>query len=213
MAFSYVQEKSGATASTGTWTITPTAATTAGNLVVFGLRINATMTVSSVTDSAGNAYVLGSSVTNSQKYQCIYGVQTASATTITITLTGGTIGGWYFFSEFSGAADTNAGVIDVESSATGTTITPSATISPSASGKLIVGFASVFNSATWTVGSGYTMVGSNSRGRIEYKLSGTTSETVSFTATTSQAWGAFAKSFNIYSPPASTFKPIIMHYS
>ena len=194
MAFAAVQASAEATGTTGNLTVAITVTSTgAGNLVVVMVRLsNTTDTCSGVSDSAGNTYALlgpFDSGSNPRVYMA-YGVQTTGgATTVTASTPGGTATKRCFAVEFSGGASTNAAVFDVSTKGSGTTETSLSvsTLTPAATGELIVAFVSTQSSATgksWTAGSGYTLYGGGSGSqtvRGEYNLSSGSSETAPIT--------------------------------
>ncbi len=213
--FTQVQKSAIVTGTTVLSKVITLSPTTANNLVVVHTLIPAGVTVTSITDDKGNAYVVGSAVlNNNSSYQAwqSYGVQTTGGTTsitvnfsassATVKSTGA--------EEYSGGETTNAAIIDVRgsASATATSIT-SSTITPAAAGELIVCTGGVNASRTWTAGTGYTLyLGTNPNQLIaQYKLSGTTSEAPSMSISGAGARiFIIAQSYKAYTAPSTSIK-------
>lgn len=209
MAFALVQSPTQVVTTATSISIT-TAATGAGNLVVVYVRLSSNAdTCTSVTDNVGNTYVLGTAVDNTIRQYVAYGVQvTGGATSITANFSGATVAHRIGVDEFSGGASTNAAVYDTTTSGTGTTGTSLAasTLTPSATGNLIVSIGTCTPAKTWTAGSGYTLSSGTGSGlmRSQYKLSGGASETAPMTISSAgTAWIEIAVSFK----PASSSTP------
>lgn len=165
-------------------------ATTQGNLVVVHvyMRTGHTNTVTSVTDNAGNTYVIGAKFTAQRSVYQAYGMQiTGGATSVSVAFS--STGTYHVGAdEYSGfvAGATNTDVFDERSTGTEVGTDGAVEVSPALTpdtGELIV--ATVGNTtegATWTAGSGYTLYnGSSNRLQSEYKLSSSTSETAPIT--------------------------------
>lgn len=180
--------------------------TTAGNLLIVSVAVDPSITVSSVTDNQSSSYTVGSSVSNggggSFKVYQAYAVANAGVTTVTITASGsGSINA--IVDEYSGTATSSVNDVRATNSGTGTSL--SVSLTPSASGKLIVCTLLGPLATTWTAGSGYTLYGVlNYLGvseimRTQYKLSGTTSETAPATINgwvAEEGWAEIATAFN-----------------
>lgn len=208
MAFAFVQGPA-PVAGTGTTVAITVSATVAGNLVTVRIRSATTEVATSVTDNVGNTYVLSSAVDMSTfRTYMAYGVQvTGGATTITVTWAASGVSKSVAADEWSGGAASNAAIFDTSASATGTGTAIAVTLSPAASGELIVG---AINRGTGTgnitAGTDYTIPAADV-GRLvcrQYRLSGTTSETAPATIYTSLAWCEIAMAFK----PASGGAPV-----
>lgn len=199
MAFLHVQGVTNAGAGVTTVVVT-ISATGHNNLVVVGIKlIVQNITVVSVVDSAGNTYAAAAgpidSSTNVRGYM-YYGVQTtAGATTVTVTVSGAATFRC-FVSEFSGGATSNAAVFDKVATNTGSGVTASVTLSPSAPGNLIVANIGPNPSI-----SSHTLTNANYTASIistsvqYYRLSSTTSETAPVDFLPSAPWNLIASSF------------------
>jgi hypothetical protein len=220
-AFAAVQASAEATGTTSNLTVPITVVSTgSGNLVVAMVRLsNTTDTCSGVSDNVGNTYALlgpFDSGSNPRVYMA-YGVQTTGgATTVTAATPGGTASKRCFAVEFSGNASSNAAAFDTYTTGSGTTETSLSvsTLTPAASGELIVAFVSTQSSATgksWTAGSGYTLYGGGSGNqtvRGEYKLSSGSSETAPITLNAAgTSWVEVAAAFIPAGAPTPTPTP------
>lgn len=208
-AFAQVQTnvQSGQFTSVTSATLTMSA-TGAGNLVTLGCSVSvAGSPTLSVSDTAGNTYVVSSPVDYSTfRMWMIYGVQASSATTVTFTFST-TVSGTCGADEYSGNASTNASAFDVSASGTGTgTSLATSTFTPAASGELIVGYAARQGAAAnFSAGTSYSSTWTTSSfSYMEYRLSGTTSETAPITLSASRTWGEVAMAFKA---PAATATP------
>ena len=200
MAFAQVQTVAFTSGTSNSLATTITAAG-AGNLLVIGMGIlGATETLDSVSDDKGNTYVVQAVVagggSNEVKLYQAYGVQvTGGATVITSHWSGSTATKRGFVDEYSGGASTNGAVFDASTTGTGTKADVSSpgsayvlsTLTPAATGELIVACYSQDSAAVFTAASGYTMYGdvsaANGVVRSAYKLSGGASETAPSTST------------------------------
>lgn len=214
-AFSQVQRTGRSQSSAASVTATFSAGTTAGNVVIFNVKIlpvpTALDTLNSVTDDKGNTYACSAALpwgpsTTRRAHMC-YGVQvTGGATTITGNFSGTLGTKLVFAAEFSGGETTNAAIFDTSSTSTGiNTASSSLTFSPAANGELIVAWVSFSGLPTVTAGTGYTLYYPTNPdgGSFEYNLSGTTSETPAFTFTPNQSWGEIAMAFKPLSATAT----------
>jgi hypothetical protein len=129
-----------------------------------------------------------------------YGVQTTGGTT-TVTVTLGSSGpARAEVDEFSGNA--TSGVFDVYNTNSGNSATASTTLSPANNGELIVACMVNTGGVTPSSGTVYALTSTSSSNLgVEYKLSGTTSETPSFTLT-SNPWVIAASAYKV--PGTST---------
>lgn len=218
MAFAFVQSTPNGIATTASLTLVWPTPTTTNNLVVFHLKVASTISITGLTDSAGNLYVTGSPrsfptvAPNTRVYQC-YGIQTSPATNIKVTVNAST-NLFTLADEFSGGEITNNTIFDSFSQGSGSGTAGSASLLvPSATGKLIVGTCGIFNIATITAGNGYTITGTGTRIRGQYKLSGSTSETGSYGISTPQAYGTILRAYNLYTTPPPTSSPLIMMWN
>jgi cellulase (glycosyl hydrolase family 5) len=159
----YVQSNASAPASASTMTVTYSSAQVAGDLNVVAIGwVDASSSVSSVTDSKGNTYVkaLGPTVVSGTASQSIYyalniAAATAGANTVTITFNATVPDPDVRILEYSGIATANA--LDVAvggSSATGTALN-SGSVTTTNANDLIIGSNVVAYGITAT-GSGYT---------------------------------------------------------
>lgn len=208
MAFAAVQTSALNTSSGTSGNIT-LSSTVQLNLVIAHVRIaSTTETVTSVTDNVGNTYVVGTGLTSGTvtQYQ-VYGVQiTGGATTLTVNFSGSVsfrIGA----DEYSGAATSNATVVDQSATNTATGTTMNLTLNPSAGGKLVVVTLQTASIGTFTAGTNYTLYlnsGSAQTLVSMYRLSSSTSETCPATNSTSGTWSEMARSYNPSASPAIT---------
>lgn len=196
---------------TGSTVSVTVSATGAATIIVASVRVDGAETCSGVSDGNGNTYVLLGPVTEpsgNSKLYLAYGVQvTGGVTTVTASFSGSSGTKRVNVDEYSGAGSTNALAYDTHQTGTGTgTALATSTLTPSATGELIVAFGLSRNAVTWTAGSGYTIYsGSGTIGiRSEYKLSGAASETAPITISSSQTWAEIAIAFNADSGPTPT---------
>lgn len=199
MAFAQVQTAA-QVVHTGTTAVALTmSATGAGNLVVVHIRISDATTTPAVTDDKGNAYVVSAPVVNgSVSLFQAYGVQvTGGVTTVSVTPSASNTmrcGA----DEYSGGKTTNATVFDVTKTGTGTSTSLAvSTLTPAATGELIVGSYAVVGTPTWTNGTNYVLYsGGTTNTRSQYRLSSGASETAPVTISGgSVAWNAIASAF------------------
>lgn len=210
--FTTVQTATQATGSGATCTMT-TSATVSGNLLVGALKGTQSKTVTSVTDNKGNVYVVSSAIDSSSTlrlYQ-FYGVQVTGGTTSVVVHMSGSGSVRCGVDEFSGNASTNATAFDTSSTGTGSGTSLSvSTLTPSASGELIVSALSNVNAGTWTAGTNYTIYSGTDpvSTRTEYRLSSAASETAPATTNTTGVWAESAMAFQSgsggSSPPVVT---------
>jgi len=198
-AFGFVQASNFGSVNSNQIVLT-VSATTQYNLVVVAIYWRGTEagTVTAISDNAGNTYEIGTQYTaGHRKCYLSYGIQTTGgATSITIDMSssGLRVAEAAIFSGF-GNASNNTNVFDVRAEATGSSTTPSLSLSPSASGELIVASVMTLIGGTATAGTDYTLTKSaNQRIQNEYRLSGTTSETAPMT-TTATDWNEIAIAF------------------
>lgn len=214
MAFLQVQNKTATATAASTVVITPNSALTVNNLVVVGIKFtDPTMTLVSVTDSAGNTYTTTNDLPNTQgaSHYLAYGVQVVGGAT-TVTVTANKAGNHRVtLGEYSGGKRTNATIFDVGSSGNGASGTAHTvtTFTPAAAGELIVAHdGNQSGAGTYTAGTNYTLGGNTGVVGQEYDLAGTTSETCPFTYSTSSGWGEIAAAFKEYVAPAATLDAI-----
>lgn len=145
---------------------------TSGNLLAMGIGMQGTgVSVSSVTDSAGNTwtkvYSQQATDTDGDTEVWICGSCVAGANTVTVHISGSTFATAieiYELSGTSGAAD--------QSQAIKSTIGGQATITPSQNGAFIistVGWSFNYSGTTPTVGSGYTLDQSGTRCGVQHQ--------------------------------------------
>lgn len=212
MAFARINGSTTSGTSVSTVTISGYSGTGTNNLVVATIVVASNRIVNSVTDSAGNTYVVSSGqVSGTQKVYYAYGVQiTGGSTTFTATADAGSATMRLNIDEFSGGLTTNGSVFDMAGTATGTSTSPSASVTPTQSGNLIV-VSLGHNTGSYTVPSGFTLGSSQASCRMAYKLSGTTSETGTGTLSSSNTWAQATLSFNPDSaPPPSSLNVILL---
>lgn len=198
MAFSFVHDTQTSGTSLSSITITiPSVAQ--GNLLVVSLKTTVAITGISVTDNASVPNTYASAVnaeSGTNNMHLLYGVAvTGGATSVTASWTG--VGNVRItVDEYSGGMQTNATVFDVANSGTGLAVTSSSvSLTPTNNGELIVGALSTSAGSSIVAGSGYTLANNNSSNATEYKLSGTTSESVAYSWTTSSAYAQCAAAF------------------
>jgi hypothetical protein len=98
--------------------------------------------------------------------------------------------------EYTGTMLTNAAVFDVANSGTGSGVTSSAvSLTPASNGELIVGALSTSSASSIVAGSGFVLANSSASNATEYKTSGTVSESVNYSWTTSSAYAQVAAAF------------------
>jgi len=193
-AFAAVQTVGGSpTGSTITITLSSTGA---GNLIVISMFT--TEIVTSITDNVSNTYVIGASVdyVGYYVYQS-YGVQVNGGnTSISVTVANSSTVK-YCADEYSGGAATNALCFDVRTTGSGAgTALSVATLTPAATGELIVATGFNGGNRSYTEGSGYTNYGNSSSGvRSQYKLSSAATETAPWTLSSSAGWREIASAF------------------
>jgi hypothetical protein len=212
MAFSLIQTNlaNGATAAI----VATMTATTQNNLIVGSTVAQGTTdAMVSVTDDKLNTYVVQSALTGGFRSYQFYGVQvTGGATVITILWDGVANYHRAIVSEFSGGKTTNATVFDTSTTGgptagtTNPTNTSVSTLTPSASGNLIVADVCWDNGYnTWSAGTNYTkaaeyLADNTGIGILFYRLSSGTSETAPGVNNNADAtglhWCERATSFN-----------------
>jgi hypothetical protein len=186
-----------------------------GNLIVVHFWGDANAVVTGVVDNVGNSYEIGSGViftTQLAIYQ-IYGVQvTGGATSITVTYTNS--GGKVQVDEFSGGEPTNALIYDTRQSNTGTGTNLSVpTLTPAATGELMVATGGSGSGRTWTAGTNYTLNNGTTALRLkgQYRLSSASTETAPMSIDLSVDWAEIAHAYKLYNPAPSitSFTPSI----
>ena len=199
MAFLRVQDAN--TSGTNTTQNLTVSSTILNNIVIGGLNTDdISQTLTSITDDKGNTYVVDTATTHNSRFlYMFYGVQvTGGVTTITANKSGSVFSRMTII-EFSGNGTTNASTFDTEKTGTGAgTDLSVSTLTPAASGELIVSFGLLNNFLTWTAGAGYTLENQANPEQLkgQYKLSGTTSETAPMKVVSdSFGWGEHAKAF------------------
>lgn len=202
-AFSAIQTATQATG-TGSSVAITTSATTQWSLVtVYAKLADNTETLTSITDDKSNSYTILTVLDNggANRIYMGYGIQTTGGTTaITCNFSSNVASKRCGADEYGGfsASVTNASVFDTSTTgaSTGTALAVS-TLTPAATGELIVGVGSLASATTWTAGSGFTIYnGSGSVSmRSEYKLSGAATETADFTIAVSKNWAEIAAAF------------------
>lgn len=211
MAFARVNGSTVSGTSVSTVTISGYGGTVTNNLVVATIVVASNRTVNSVTDSAGNTYVISSGqISGTRKTFYAYGVQTTGgSTTFTATADAASASMKFNIDEFSGGLTTNGSVFDIAGEATGNSTSPSATVTPTQSGNLIV-VSLGHNTGSYTVPSGFTIGSTQASCRMAYKLSGTTSESGTGTLSSSNTWAQATISFNPNTAPPGTIDPILL---
>lgn len=167
--------------------------TTQGNIVV--VNIAGSIIVTSVTDDVGNVYALAGTLTNvSLRTYQYYAVQVIGGATVIHINNSTNVGATAGADEYSGNAATNAAAFDVMTfggGASGTSLI-APTLTPAATGELIVETGGLSLAKTWTNGVGYTNYNGNgsepTQVRSQYKLSGGASEIGDWTIDTSARW-------------------------
>lgn len=214
MAYGFVQTTATTVSGSGGTLGITVSATGINNLVVAHVVVLVGETCTGVTDDKGNTYVLSAGVTigaNRTVYQA-YGVQVVSgATTITASFSASTVTKILGADEFSGGATSNAAIFDTETTGTGSsTAVAASTLTPAATGELLVASMVVMVATTWTAGTSYTMGAGNGTAamRSEYRLSGAASETAPATLGASRVWGTILHAYKL---PVSAL-PIAMQY-
>jgi len=199
MAFSFVRTTQLNVVGASVVSMPLSAAAVANNFLVIHTKHTNVNGFVSLVDNVGNTYaVAGGPVdngVNARIYQ-YYGVQViGGATTLTLTISG-TDNTRVIIDEFSGGALTNAALFDQVASNTGTGTSSSVSLSPTQAGCLIIGgIGHAAAIVTPAAGSGFTLSSSSAAQIGEYKLSGTTSETVAASWTNSAAWASLAASY------------------
>lgn len=212
MAFAHVQAST-TVAGSGTSAVISLSGTGAGNLVVVHVYMGSTtQTVSSITDDAGNTYVVGSRQNASGGTHSAtqgYGVQTSGgATTITVNFSG-SVSHEVGADEFSGGATSNVAVFDETLSAANSgTALAVATLTPTQAGNLVVATLVTGSARNFTAGADYTLSLPATGVQVcsQYRLSATTSETAPATISSSTVWMEWATSFN--PPPTTNIKTL-----
>ncbi len=171
----FVQSNSATPQSTSqaTVTVTYTAAQTLGNLNVVVVGWNdATATVSSVTDSRGNAYSLAAApvVQSATASQAIYYAKNilaaaAGANTVTVTFNVGARFPDIRIAEYSGSDTVNPLDVSVGAQSTTTSTSNSGSVTTTSANDLLVG-ANLVQSTTTGAGAGYTSRGITGDGDI-----------------------------------------------
>lgn len=209
MAITFVQKTSPNHGSGTSGNMSFSSATIQGNLVLVFIQWSGSVgEITSVTDTAGNTYALIAEKAGATGWvtALFMGMQTTGGvTTITVNISPSTFRFDWFLAEFSGiSGPANVNAFDTSATANGASSTPSVSLTPASAGKLIIGcIGTGANNLPATAGSGYTIFDSagSRRANGEYKLSGTTSETVSMSLDFSVTWAIIAASFNQYTPP------------
>ena len=194
-------------------------ATTVNNLLVIGIYTlnNPAINLSSISDNGGNTYATTSSVTsgtNTFKIIMAYAVQTASATTVTITHAG-SINSEVAINEYSGGYTTNAAVHNQTQTGSGNSANLSvSTMTLTGDGLVVACLGKDYSpGGQLTSGSNYTLYGTPdaSRMSLQHRLVATTSETAPANASFSQNWVEIAIGFKAVLPQRgirlSAFKP------
>lgn len=197
--FAFVQTTTNAVNPGTSVILTPPGAVTVNNLLVLNMKFTADPGTISITNSGTpNTYAMAVSGGGIGLfgYQ-YYGVQTnGGATTVTVSWVNSTAAR-IILDEFSGNATTNAAVFDKSATNTGTSTSGSGTLAPTSSGELISAGYLFGTAGTFTAGTDYTASTANTNGSAEYRLSGTTSETMPASWTNSVSWvlvaGAYKK--------------------
>lgn len=189
---------------------------TAGNLLVVGGSTydTAGTTSHSVTDTIGTTYTvytctaLTASFPNSTPYIAIGIAPSSGANTVTVnpTIDASANKMRFGITEFSGVAnpplDVNGG------SSTGTSTTPSDSITTATDNALILGLAAFQTSASITPGGSYTQITEGQQSidgfNLEYRIATTAQAyTVDWTMDVNQAWSACTISVQAATSPAS----------
>jgi len=204
-------------------TVSVTISSTASNsLLVVSFWMLAANTVSTVADNQSSSYTIIGPVSSggdaTLKIYQAYAMCGSGVTSVTITGSAGTYIIGACVDEYSGI---DAGdPYDVHATANGTGTSASVSLTPAASGKLIVASLGGYAVSSWAAGSGYTIYGNTDYStlhilRSQYKLSSSASETAPATATYlfDNEWAEIATSFNLTAAPTNTggffnfFKP------
>lgn len=215
MAFTTVQTAGGAAsalATTNVTTLSPNSGT--GNLVVVSVRYidsGGTISVTSVTDSAGNTYAkaLGPIVNGSVKTYQYYGVQSTPASTVTVTFNTAVVSRT-IVDEFGGGMTSNLSVFDEANSNTGATATSgnlitAGSLTPTSAGELVVALVATSATSTpHTPDSSFATSNDQTVMFTQYRLSSITSEAVVGSWTGSTTWAILASAF--IAAPAPTNK-------
>lgn len=201
-AFSLVQNQLSNSGS-GTTVVVTSSATVAGNLIVGCIQMGGvTETCSSVTDDKSNTYVVQAAVDSGgivRGYQ-FYGVQTTGGTTsITANFSGSSVSKIVNLSEFSGNDTTNGLTFDATTTGSGSSSSLScSTLTPAASGELVVASYWIFGAQFWTAGARFVACNGFSASLklgSQYILSCGATETGPCTLDFSQAYGGRITSF------------------
>ena len=184
--------------------------TKVGSLVVFSFVLSGiTETLSSVTDSAGNAYVISSPVDNTVRTYQVYGVQVASATTISYTKSAAVLTAYSGALVFLGAKNNNANTFHLTSTGTGATVAMNVTLFSPTTGNLVVATYGTNGVKTTTAGTGFTNGINQGAGSFVgsiYELVSIPPENCPASFTTAANWSGIAMSFNPTPLPVKSFR-------
>lgn len=138
MAWAFVQAKNQALTNNATNTIKFAANTVAGNRAILCIAAWNTATTITVSDAKNGSWTLDKTVTTPggalvRMFSVQVATQLLSTDNITITMTGGTYGGWVGILEYSGL-NTTATAVDVSSAAGGTSSSPNSGNTPVTTG-------------------------------------------------------------------------------
>jgi hypothetical protein len=197
MAFSFVQTAQNSTGSGTSVVVTLGSPATAGSHLVVSGKMGGGSSGRGATDNASspNIYALADSVSaNGFLGLMFYSVQlTGGATTITISWTGST-SARFQVDEYTGGAASNAAIIGATTTNSGSGTSGSGTLSPSIAGQLIVASYALGSALIITAGTNYLANSPGTTVGSIYRLSGTTSETMPATFS-STPWNMVAASF------------------
>jgi len=199
VAFGFIKSAQNSGASVTSLAIT-VQAVPVGALVVINLKFLAAVVNLSVTDNASTpntyAQAVVSSLSGSDIMYQWYGVATtAGATTITASWLAAATAR-ITVDQFNGGKLTNATVFDTATSNTGTGTSASLTLSPTATGELIVaGLGLNAGASSVVIGSNYLVGTNNTSTSTEYRQIGTTSEAAPINWTGSVAWAEVAGAY------------------
>jgi hypothetical protein len=128
---------------------------TAGNLLIMVFRVNAAVTVTSVTDSQGNTWIVspdGNISTTGETYNFWYAQNCkAGANTVTLVISASD-GTTMCIGEYSGVA--TSGALDGHAAAAGTS---SGNITTTTAGDLLIGYGANNTGTVFVAGAGYTI--------------------------------------------------------
>lgn len=188
--------------------------TTLNNIVVVSIAAQGTTNVTSVTDNQSNSYVrIGSGVGISSGsfivYQYVGAQSTGGATSITVNFAS-SVSVTACADEYSGFGGggtiTSTSVQDATTSGSGSGTSLSvSTLTPSATGNLVVASLCAYAANSYTAGTGYTIYGTGGSAigfvvvRSEYKLSSAATETAPATVAyaVDLGWAEIATSYKI----------------